>query len=102
MATKASIYERRLVHEIKNTPEEYLPNLLQIVRLFRESVALNPAEASFRQGWEEAQEGKTLPVSRLWEGMGFVWGKGTEKCGGPRGPTFPCQGDGTVTDSTRQ
>ncbi len=69
MAIKASVYKERLVREIKDTPEEYLPNLLQIVRLFRESVALKPAEASFRQGWKEAREGQTQPVSKLWEGI---------------------------------
>ncbi|MCD6209946.1 MAG: hypothetical protein OCU20_04235 [Methanophagales archaeon] len=50
-------------------PEEYLPNLLQIIRLFRESVALKPAEASFRKGWREALAGETMPVSELWEGI---------------------------------
>ena len=30
----------KLILEIKQTPEEYLPNLLQIVRLFRESVTM--------------------------------------------------------------
>jgi hypothetical protein len=43
-----------------------LPNLLQIVRLFRESVTLKPAEDSFRQGWKESMAGETLPVSELW------------------------------------
>jgi len=50
-------------------PEEYLPNLLQIIRLFRESVALKPAETSFRKGWREALAGETMPVSELWEGI---------------------------------
>lgn len=50
-------------------PEEYLPNLSQIIRLFRESVALKPAEASFQQGWQEAQMGQTRPVSELWNGI---------------------------------
>jgi len=39
-----------------------------IVRLFRESGTLKPAEASFRQGWKEALAGGTKPVSELWEG----------------------------------
>jgi len=69
MSAKVSIHEKQLVREIKATPEEYLPNLLQIVRLFRESVALKPAEASFRQGWQEATTGQTRPVSELWEGI---------------------------------
>jgi len=69
MSTKPSRYEKQLVREIKDTPEEYLPNLLQIVRLFRESVALKPADASFRQGWKEALAGETRPLSELWEGI---------------------------------
>ena len=69
MSTKPSLYEKQLVREIKDTPEEYLPNLLQIVRLFRESVALKPADASFRQGWKEALTGETRPLSELWEGI---------------------------------
>ncbi len=60
-------YEEQLIKEMRETPEEYYPNLLQIVRLFRESVALKPAEASFRQGWQEAQLGQTRPVSELWK-----------------------------------
>jgi hypothetical protein len=69
MAVQVSAYEEQLVREIRDTPEEYWPNLLQIVRLFRESVALKPAETSFRQGWKEALAGETRPVSELWEGI---------------------------------
>jgi hypothetical protein len=66
---KRSLYEEQLVREIKEMPEEYLPNLVQIVRLFRESVALKPAEASFRQGWKEALAGETRPAAGLWKGV---------------------------------
>ena len=69
MATQVSVYAERLMQEIKETPEEYWPNLLEIVRLFRESVTLRPAEASFRQGWKETLAGETRPVSELWEGI---------------------------------
>lgn len=69
MTTKVSIYQKKLVSEIKNLPEEYLPNLLQIVRLFRDSVTLKSAEASFRQGLKEAQAGETHPIDTLWEGI---------------------------------
>jgi hypothetical protein len=34
-----------LILEIQQTPEEYLPNLLQIVRLFRESVTMKPVRS---------------------------------------------------------
>ena len=69
MRAKLSTYEKQLVHEIKGVPEEYRPNLLQIVRLFRESVELKPAEASFKQGWKEALAGETKPIADLWKGI---------------------------------
>jgi len=68
-SAEISVYEKQLIREIEETPQEYLPNLLQIVRLFRESVALKPAEDSFRQGWKEAMTGETRPVSELWDGV---------------------------------
>jgi predicted RNase H-like HicB family nuclease len=40
-----------------------------IVCVFRESVALKPAEASFRQGWKEALAGEARPISELWKGI---------------------------------
>ena len=69
MATKLITYEEQLAYEIEKLPGEYLPNLLQIVRLFRESVTLKSAEDSFRQGWKESMAGETLPVSELWNGI---------------------------------
>jgi hypothetical protein len=69
MSTQASTYEDQLVREIHETPREYWPNLLQLIRLFRESVTLKPADASFRQGWQESMTGQTRPVSELWEGI---------------------------------
>jgi len=62
-------YTEQLIQEIKAMPEEYLPNLLNIVRLFRESIVLKPAESSFRQGWKEAMSGETLPIEELWTGI---------------------------------
>jgi hypothetical protein len=67
MSSRVPAYEKQIVREIRATPREYWPNLLQLVRLFRESVTLPPAEASFRQGWQEAMTGQTRPVSELWE-----------------------------------
>jgi len=69
MSGQLSIYEEQLVREIRETPREYWPNLLQLIRLFRDSVTLKTAEASFRQGWQEAMTGQTRPVSELWEGI---------------------------------
>jgi hypothetical protein len=42
------------MQEIEQMPPEYLPNLLQIVRLFRESVTLKSAE----------EKGASTPRSR--------------------------------------
>ena len=61
--------QQQLLAELEDFPEEYFPLLLQMIRNYRESVLLQPAAASFRQGWEEAQKGATLPVDRLWEGI---------------------------------
>ena len=69
MSVQTSGYEELLLKEIHDMPREYWPNLLQLVRLFRESVTGKPAEASFRQGWQEALTGQTRPVSELWEGI---------------------------------
>jgi len=71
MSAKCSAYEEQMtvIQEIKGVPGEYLPNLIQIIRLFRENVALKPAEASFRKGWREVLAGETMPVSELWEGI---------------------------------
>ncbi len=62
-------YKEQLQAEIEATPGEYLPALLAIVRVYRQSVALKPAADSFRQGWQEALSGQTLPLSELWQGL---------------------------------
>ncbi len=59
----------KILAEVKQTPEEYLPNLLEMIRLFRESLTLKSAEESFRQGWYEAMTDDTIPVSQLWDGI---------------------------------
>lgn len=64
-----TIYREQITHEVGETPDEYLPMLLQIVRSFRQSVALKPAEESLRQGWKEVRAGETLPISELWDGI---------------------------------
>jgi NurA-like 5'-3' nuclease len=43
----------KLILEIQNTPECYWLNLLQILRLFRESVTQNPAA---KAGWSKVME----------------------------------------------
>ncbi len=66
MTVYQTLYTEKIEQEIQKTPVEYLPMLLEMVRLFRQSVILKPADESFRQGWQEALKGETLPISELW------------------------------------
>jgi hypothetical protein len=62
-----NVTHRTVLEEVEKIPVEYLPFLLEMMRAFRESITLKPAEESFRQGWQEALRGETRPVSELWE-----------------------------------
>ena len=62
-------YTEQISHEIKQTPDEYLPMLLEIIRVFRQTITLKPAEDSFRQGWQETIRDETTPISDLWVGI---------------------------------
>ncbi|MCX6053441.1 MAG: hypothetical protein NTZ74_00715 [Chloroflexi bacterium] len=66
MTDYQALYTEKIEQEIQKMPDEYLPMLLEMIRLFRQSVVLKPADESFRQGWQEAQKGETLPISELW------------------------------------
>jgi len=48
-------YQQILMDEVKELPEEALPNLLQIVRLFKESVLLQSRQAALALQAELAQ-----------------------------------------------
>ena len=67
MNTYPSTYTRKISKEIRETPDEYLPALLAMVRLFRESVTLKPADESFLQGWAEAMNNQVFPIEQLLE-----------------------------------
>ena len=67
MTTTTTLYRDQVLVELEALPDEYLPFILQLMRTFRESVTLKPAQASFRQGWHEARRGETLPVTTLWD-----------------------------------
>ena len=69
MEIKSATYAEQLSSEIAKLPGEYLPNLLQIIRIFRESVTLKTAEESFSEGWKEAMRGEVHSVSELWNGI---------------------------------
>jgi hypothetical protein len=69
MTTYQATYADRIRQEVAQTPDEYLPLLLEMIHLFRQSVALKPAEESFRQGWQEVLRSETLPIAELWTGI---------------------------------
>jgi hypothetical protein len=69
MNTYPSTYTKKINKEIRETPEEYLPALLAMIRLFRESVTLKPADESFLQGWKEVLNNEVLPIENLWDGI---------------------------------
>jgi hypothetical protein len=41
MSNQAKVYQRGLIKEINTVPPEYFPNLLQMIRVFRETAILN-------------------------------------------------------------
>ena len=65
----STIYRNQAIAELEAFPEEYLPYILQMMRLFRESLELKNAAASFQQGWLEAQRGELSPITTLWDGI---------------------------------
>ena len=62
-------YHNRVLEEIDRTPLEYLPALLQLIHVFRESISLRSADESFQQGWKEVLRGETIAVSELWDNI---------------------------------
>ena len=69
MATCQTTCTDRIRQEVAQTPDDYLPLLLALIHVFRQSIALKPAEESFRQGWQEALRSETLPIAELWTGI---------------------------------
>jgi hypothetical protein len=67
MSSHILAYEKKIFKEIKNTPEEFLPNVLQIIKVFRQSVSFKPAKDSFKQGMKEALNNETKPIDTLWD-----------------------------------
>lgn len=67
IAALSEQYRNRAIEEINALPTEYLPYALQLIRTFRESVALQPAEITFKQGWQETQSRQVRPIRELWD-----------------------------------
>lgn len=60
-------YIEKIEQEISQMPPEYLPAVFNIIHTFRESISLNPASESFKQGFKEALSGETYPIETLWD-----------------------------------
>ncbi len=60
MPNQAKVYQRDLIKEINTVPQEYFPNLLQMIRVFREAVMFN----SLSQG-ELSKKGNQYPLRGL-------------------------------------
>ena len=43
MPNQAKVQQRALIEEIQSIPPEYFPNLLQMIRVFRETALFNPS-----------------------------------------------------------
>ena len=56
--TQLNVTYRTVVEEIEKVPEEYLPFLLEIMRAFRESITLKPAEERFGKVGRKPYGGK--------------------------------------------
>jgi len=60
---KTASYQQLLIDEVKELPEEILPNLIQIVRLFKESLLLQ----SYKNLKKEFEEFEQLSDEALME-----------------------------------
>lgn len=56
--------------EIKQVPPQYLPQLFQIVHLYKESITKKTNLESFEKSWSEAVSGQVSDISELWEESG--------------------------------
>ena len=69
MSAASTPYRKQIEEELSKIPLEFLPSVLKVLQAFRETVTLPSAEDSFREAWEEAQQGMTHPIPELWEGI---------------------------------
>lgn len=69
MSRSSTKFADQILHEIEETPEEYLPHLLSLIQTFKKATRLGAAERSFRRAWKEVKTGKTRPIAELWDGI---------------------------------
>ncbi len=54
MTTLQATYTDRIRQEVAQTPDEYLPLLLEMIHLFRQSITLKPAMVTIDSKTEQA------------------------------------------------
>lgn len=65
---KVHIYSpSEFIDETKQVPPQYLPQLFQIVHLYKASITKKTNLESFEKSWGEAVSGKVSDISELWE-----------------------------------
>ncbi len=69
MPSTSTPYRRQIEEEMEKIPLEFLPSLLKLLTIFRETVTLPRAEDTFREAWKEAMLDQVHPVSELWKGI---------------------------------
>lgn len=62
-----NVYIEQIQSELRQTPNEYLPALLNIIHNFRESICLNSATESFATGWSDLKAGRYDSIETLWD-----------------------------------
>ena len=69
MATANHYSASEFMHEIEQVPPQYLPQLFQIVHIYKESITKKVTIDSFDESWKQAISGETAPISELWKGL---------------------------------
>lgn len=60
------LLKQELDEEIRSVPEDLLPSLIGVVRNFRSCLGLKSPQESLAQGLLDIKEGRTFPISQLW------------------------------------
>lgn len=65
MPSQAEIYQQELLREVKAIPPEYLPNLLKIIRVFRETALFGKVSRRKPEDMEEKYPLRGLPFTYI-------------------------------------
>ena len=69
MQTPSISYYQQAIIEIEQFPVEHMPNLIKVIKLFKDNVVLKNATESFAAAWVDTISGNTFPVDSLWDGI---------------------------------